>query len=277
MPEVAWFTLDDGARMPWIEFGPTDSTPVIIVPGLTDGLGPVSEPAIAGAIHPPPAEWSQVRVLVVSHRHPLEPGVTTASLADDLASFCDGVLDRPPALIAAHSMGTMVAMHLAVARPELAPRLVLSAPAAAPDEALVTHLEHWADLVARADWEGFARAACETSYTGQELERRLAAVDVFGPPPGTHLAGRHLALTEAALRHDATGLLEQVAQPTLLLAGTDDPIVTPNAVQRVAELMPDAETAWFWGMAHGFPEQDRAAYLSALRSFLADTPVEART
>jgi pimeloyl-ACP methyl ester carboxylesterase len=276
VPDISWFTLDDGARMPWIEFGPADGTPVIIVPGLTDGLGPVSEPAVAGAIHPPPAEWSQVRVLVVSHRHPMD-GVTTASLAADLAAFCDGALDQPPALIAAHSMGAMVAMHLAVKRPELAPRLVLSAPAAAPDDELARHLEHWAELVTVGNWEAFARAACETAYTGQELERRLAAIDVFGPPPGTHLAERHLALTKAALDHDAMGLLEEVLQPTLLLGGTDDPVVTPDAVRRVHELMPNTEIAWFWGMAHGFPEQDRGAYLSALRSFLADTPVEART
>ncbi|MDX1509801.1 MAG: alpha/beta fold hydrolase [Nitriliruptorales bacterium] len=262
--------------MPWIEFGPSDGVPVVIVPGLTDGLGPVSEPAIAAAIPAPPAAWADVRVVVVSHRHPIGDDVTTRSLGRDLAAFVETVLGRPAELVAAHSMGTMIATHLAVDRPDAVRRLVLSAPVAVPDVHLAGHVRRWATLVAEGDWKGFAVAACTAAYTGRERERQLAAIEVVGPPAATHLADRHLALSAVALAHDATTVLPTVDQPTLLLGGTADPVVTPTAVARVADLVPHAEIGWFEGLAHGFPEQDRAGYQSALREFLVDTPVAAR-
>ena len=198
-------------------------------------------------------------------------------LGRDLASFIGAVLDRPAELVAAHSMGTMIATHLAVDRPDAVRRLVLSAPVAVPDEALATQLQAWAQLVASRDWEGFARAACTAAYRGHERERQLAAIEVVGPPAGTHLADRHLALTGAALAHDATAILPGLTQPTLLLGGTADPVVTPASVERVAALLAHADVRWFDGLAHGFPEQDRAGYQSALREFLVDTPVAARS
>lgn len=277
MPDIRWYELGDGAGMPWIQFGPDAGTPVLIVPGLTDGLGPVSEPSVAARIQPPPRAWDQLRVIVVSHRHPIPRRTTTRALAADLADFCDGVLGAAPELIAAHSMGAMITMLLAFERPDLARRLVLSAPVATPDEAFVAHIRGWADLVIAGDWVGFAREACETAYTGAERDQQLAAIDVVGPPAATHLADRHLALTDVALGHDATDVLPNVDAPTLVMGGSDDPVVSPAAVQRVAELLPNAELQWFPGLAHGFPEQGRSAYQQALRTFLAGTPVAARS
>lgn len=259
---LRWFQRD-GARLPWVAMGPADGPVALALPGLSDGLMPLSEvgPHVIGRART--ARRLPFRVLTVSHRHPVVPGATTRDLADDAAAFVESVVGAP-VIVVGHSMGGMVAQWLAARRPDLVRRLVLTATLARPVPAFREVLERWEAMVVGHRWRAFAASANEAAYTGSELLRRRLLLRVGRPPAAPHLVDRHRALTAACLSHDTTGVLGEVTCPTLVLAGAEDRVVPPTASRALADAVPGAEYEELSGLAHGFPEQAPARTLGAV-------------
>lgn len=267
VPELRWFDVP-GARMPYLEFGDPTGAPVLVLPGLSDGLAPVSDPQARAVMPPSPRELAGYRVLVLSHRHPLPDGATTVELAVDVHRFLDGVVGQA-AIVCGHSLGAMIAQHLAAGWPMQVRRLVLSATLASADEALRSRTARWDELVRAGDWRAFYTDALRVSYTGSELLRRRLALRLLGSGPPDGPAGRHLALSAACRTHDASRVLGQITAPTLVLAGSHDFLTRPGRALELADLIPDARVRILPGLAHGFPEQARRRYVRHLRQFLA--------
>ncbi len=208
-----WFEPAPGARMPWMVLGRPDGPDVVALPGLSDGLMPLSEvgPHVVG---PPRGARRRVpfRVVTLSHRHPVEVGTTTRELARDAAAFVEAQRDGP-VVVVGHSMGGMVAQWLAADRPDLVRELVLTATLARPVDTFVDQLRAWEAMVVDGRWRAFAAAANEAAYTGSELLRRRLFLRLTRPPAAPHLVDRHRALTAACLEHDATSALERIACP----------------------------------------------------------------
>lgn len=264
------FRLDDGATMSYLEFGTPTGPPVVVLPGLSDGLAPVTEPRARAAMPPPPRELRAFRVLVVSHRDPLPAGVSTRDLADDVRRFVAGVVGGPVTL-AGHSMGAMVAQHVAAEDPATVRRLTLSATVPSADDVLRRRLQRWESLLREGRWARFYDDALAVSYTGSDLLRRRLALRLLGAPALPHLVDRHAALSAACCAHDATASLPDVAAPTLVLAGEEDPLTRVGRARELAAAVPGARLVVLPGLAHGFPEQARRRYVRHLVRFL-DTP-----
>jgi pimeloyl-ACP methyl ester carboxylesterase len=252
--EPRWIELGD-LRFPVLEFGSPDGPPAVLVPGLTDGLAPVSSPAARQLLREAPLPMQRFRCLVVSHRHPALVPLTTRQLALDAAALLESLVDEP-AWVFAHSMGGMVAQHLAADRPELVAGLVLSASLARADDGFREVLARWEALVTARRWRAFSREALATSYTGRELVRRRLLLRVSPAPSyDEELVDRHRALTTACATHDATDRLASIGCPTLVLAGGRDEVCPPRHARELVEGIPDAQLEVFAGMGHGFPEQ----------------------
>lgn len=265
MGTVQWF--DGGAwQMPWLVRGGGPGPTVVAVPGLSDGLGPLSrvQPAL------PRPGGLQARLVALSHRHPLPPGTTTRQLADDLATFLDRAFAEP-VVLAGHSMGGMVAQWVAATRPELLSHLVLTATAARPDDGMRQVLGEWAELVRAHRWRAFAEAADRASWTGSELLRRRLLLRLTRPRAAPDLVERHLALTEACLGHDTSDWLSRIRVPTLVLAGEADPVVSTASSRALADGIRGAQLQVLAGLAHGFPEQARGRTLALLAGHLEAT------
>lgn len=263
---LRWFEQGD-LRMPWVEAGRADGPLVVALPGLSDGLMPLSEvgPRVLGTARS--SRRMPFRVVTVSHRHPVPAGITTRQLAADAAALVEAHLD-PPVVLVGHSMGGMVAQWLAADRPDLVRHLVLTATLARPVPSFVEVLQRWEAMVVEGRWRDFAAAANEAAYTGSELLRRRLLLRVSRPPASPHLVDRHRALTAACLSHDATAVLADITAPTLVLAGADDPVVPPAASRQLADGIPGAAHAQFDGLAHGFPEQSPQRTLAAVAAHL---------
>lgn len=243
---------------------------MVLVPGLTDGLHPVSRPVARELFDDLPVPMDRCRGLVVSYRHPLDDPVTTAGLADDLAAVIDAQVGAP-VVVVAHSMGTMVAQHLAVRRPDLVAGLVLSAPLVDVDARLRTVIERWAAQVREGRWAEFAADALRCSYTGDELDRRRELSAALPPDvPDEQLRQRHLRLSEACLRHDTAALIDRISGPALVLAGEDDPVASPQHARRLATAIGDASLHVLPGLAHGFPEQASGPFTSLVTAFFGE-------
>jgi pimeloyl-ACP methyl ester carboxylesterase len=252
--EPRWIEVGQ-LRFPVLETGSPDGPPAILVPGLTDGLAPVSSPVARQLLQDAPLPMQRFRCLMVSHRHPAEGELTTRQLAADAAALLDELLDQP-AWLFAHSMGAMVAQHLAVERPDLVEGMVLSATLPRADEAFREVLADWEALVLERRWREFSLAALTASYTGSELLRRRIALRVSAVPTyDDELVARHRALTTACATHDAVDRLGAVRCPTLVLSGGRDEVCPPHHGEALADAIPGASYDVFDGLGHGFPEQ----------------------
>jgi pimeloyl-ACP methyl ester carboxylesterase len=114
------------AEVSVLAIGAPTGRPVVLIPGLSDGLAPVEDDAARALYACAPLPLDRTRGLVVAHRAPVRPGMSTLDLAADLRVVLDHLLDRPAVLVA-HSLGGMVAQHLAATAPELVAGLVLTA------------------------------------------------------------------------------------------------------------------------------------------------------
>jgi pimeloyl-ACP methyl ester carboxylesterase len=172
-------------------------------------------------------------------------------------------------VLVAHSMGGMVAQHLAADRPDLVLGLVLSATSGRADEPMRATFARWDALLEAGAIEEFSRDAIDSSFTGIERARRRRTLREEGVDevPPTYVA-RHLALSAACGLHDATDRLHEILAPTLVLAAAGDRVIPPVHSQRLAEALPDARLHVFAGVGHGFPEQDVAGYRREVEPFL---------
>lgn len=263
---------DDGAP-PWLvtlELGDPSGPPIVLVPGLTDGLYPVFDPRGRWLFDDVPVPMDRCRGLVVSYRHPLTGVRSTADLAADVATVLRDVLDRPAVLIC-HSMGTMVAQHLAVTQPELLAGLVLSAPLVTVDDRLRRVVERWSGMVRAGRWDAMAQDALRSSYTGSELDRRRELLEVLEPSAAADgLVDRHLRLSELCLAHRPPEPFGTGDVPTLVLAGELDPVAPPDHATSLAAASPGARLHVLPGLAHGFPEQAPVAFSAFVTSFLGE-------
>jgi pimeloyl-ACP methyl ester carboxylesterase len=257
-------------RVPYLELGRRDGPPVVLLPGLSDGLAPITRRAARRLYAGAPLPLDRIRGIVVSHRSPVAAPITTRQLAADIATVLDVVLDRPAVLVA-HSMGGMVAQHLAADRPELVSGLVLTASSACPDDVVRAVLARWDALVVAHRFEAFARDAVAVSFTGEARRdrQRLLASDP-PPPPPLALIPRHLALSRACATHDAVARLAAIAHPALVLAGGDDRVIPTAQSAALASGLPDGRFAVLEGLGHGFPEQAPERYLDHVVPFVMD-------
>ncbi|ALK34901.1 alpha/beta fold hydrolase [Burkholderia plantarii] len=138
---------------------------------------------------------------------------------DDLLDRVLAHLDRPSALIA-QSMGGVLAIRAALARPELVTHLVLCVTSGGVD----------VEGLGAEDWRTAFRAA-----------------------------GASLPDWFVAYRGDLTDRLPGVTQPTLLIWGDDDPFSPPAVGERLLGTLPDARLHVVRGGRHDLANAHAAA------------------
>jgi 3-oxoadipate enol-lactonase len=208
---------------------------------------------------------SRFRVLRYDHRghgeSPAPPGpYRLADLGADLLALLDR-LGVERAHVCGLSLGGLVGLWLAAAHPERVDRLVVccTAPAFPPPE-------QWHERAATVRARGtavLADALVQRWFTAGFPERHPEVVDrvraMLADVSDEGYAGCCEALAEA----DLTDRLADVGAPTLAVAGAQDPVTPPAALQRIADGVGDGRLAVIPEAAHlaSVEQPDRTAEL----------------
>jgi len=198
---------------------------------------------------------------------PIEP-YTFKGLAESCMALADALECGPVALVG-HGLGAMVALEVAVRRPALVRQLVLCAGGPA------------LDAQAAADWVAPRLQALEQGGGMERLAQTLVPrfIGTGALPEGVRLAGHALSQVYAgAYRRALEALptfsrgaaeLAQLHVPTLLVSGSQDRCTPPDALEALAQVLPDAEHMSLPHVGHWPQLEDPEGFDGALLDFLA--------
>lgn len=196
----------------------------------------------------------------------------TDTYADQLAGFL-GAIGVERAHVAGVSLGAAVGMHLAARHPERVRSLSLHSTWDRSDAYLRAVVEMWRalagamDTVADTVIEGIF-PFCFTPEMYAERPEFVQALDDFvrGRPAQPREA--FLAQTEAALAHDASSVLGQIAAPTLVTFGAHDLVCSTRFADALTGPIADCELTVFDHLSHAGLHEDADAFNAATLDFL---------
>jgi pimeloyl-ACP methyl ester carboxylesterase len=197
---------------------------------------------------------------------------STESYADQMAAFLDAIaVER--AHVAGVSLGAAIGTHLAARHPDRVRSLSLHSGWAATDPFLTALLESWMALA-----RGLPSVAdavilgifpwCFTPEMYAERPDFVAGLEEFVRGRPAQPLEAFLAQCQAVIDHDASGVLGDVAAPTLLTFGARDLCTSTRFAGPLSEGIPDSTVVVFEHLSHAGLHEDPESFNAASLEFL---------
>ncbi len=211
--------------------GPGD---LVILPGLSVQSVLGAAQAIAQAYRPLTDAFT---VTLLERQRDLPPSYPVVAMARDAAQALEA-LGLQKACVFGASMGGMMALELAIRRPELVGRLALGSTCAQVTSPTNRCLAHWASLADAGDARGlylaFGEAVYPPSVFSSLRQQLLEAAATVTPAELI----RFSVLVRGVLGFDVLDDLHRVTCPVLLLHNTDDALMDPLAPEKIRSHLP---------------------------------------
>ena len=198
-----------------------------------------------------------------------ESGLTLTDWAQQIATTL-----TPNTVVCGWSLGGMLALELALQRPDAIAALVLisTTPRFIADE-------HWPHGVTPEAFQAFEhllqndppallRQFIALQSMGDPLPRALARRLAAHPAPSSNLATGLAILRDTDLRAST----QRITQPTLLIQGEADHITATGACHWLQQHLPHARSHLIHHAAHALPLSHPQETAHAMRAFFADLP-----
>jgi pimeloyl-ACP methyl ester carboxylesterase len=226
--------------------------PLLLIMGIT----------AAGSVWEPHAfEWKKhYRCILTDNRgvgfsdKPDSP-YTTGQMADDHAGLLDS-LGLEKVHVVGVSMGSTIAMQLALRHPDKVKSMVLMCPWARCDATAKGIFEHMMHCKARFTPEEFSlyiqllifsKSSWDNDKVRAELEAGRKENPAF-PQPLHGLEGQ----AAACINHHVIDQLSTIRIPTYVIGGKEDIFTPPWMGQEIAEAIPDAKIYLYEKLGHAF-------------------------
>ena len=171
--------------------------------------------------------------------------------------------------VVAHSMGTIIATHLAAAAPGRVTRLSLFGPLLAPSEMARAAIRARAAEARRGDMQPIADALLQVSVAAETRARRPAAV-AFVRESLMRQDPEGYARTCEALAAMEPADTSKIDCPTLLVTGDDDVVAPPQAVRMMGERIAGSRVEVLRGCGHWTPVEKPEECVGLLKRFLVE-------
>ena len=218
-----------GGATDWFCFGSGKKT-LAGIPGMS--IKPISHSAeaIAAAFAGFTRDWT---VYVFGRGRKVREDVSIETLAADVAGAMDG-LGLRGADVFAVSLGGMIALRLALTRPELVRSLALCSTCAGMNGFGRAETGKWAELAESGDGAALCREMIAAIYSPEFVSGNRAAFDYLesmGEPDDIDRIGR---LVRATAGFDVTADLGKITCPAFVLGSERDAVLSPEAVRALA-------------------------------------------
>jgi len=203
-----------------------------------------------------------------------------ADMAADAIGLLDA-LDIEVAHVVGASMGGMIAQSIAIAAPERVATLTSIMSTTGDGDVGQPHPEVLSVLMAppAADREAYVAQSVEGSRAIGSPEHfdeaRAARTAGAGYDRCYHPAGVAHQLVAIVASPSRSEALSHLDRPTLVIHGTDDPLVDPSGGRRTAEVIPGAELLMLEGMGHDLPVHYWPPVIEAITNLAATSAVGA--
>jgi len=197
---------------------------------------------------------------------------STDGYADQVAAFLDAIgVER--AHVAGMSLGAAVGIHLAARHPDRVRSLSLHGCWDASDDYLKIVLEQWRTLASRLPTvaDVVIQGIFPWCFTPEMYVERPEFVDtledfVRGRP--AQPVDAFLAQTEAAIAHDASGVLGEIDAPTLITFGARDLVCSTRFAEPLKSGIAGSELVVFEHLSHAGLHEDPETFNRATLDFL---------
>ena len=205
-------------QMRFFRFGRSGARPLVLLPGLS--VKPVADSADAVALGYS-CFVEDFEVFVFERRDDLPAVYNIADMACDTAAAMDALGLRASAVMGV-SQGGMIALELALRRPELVNALVLCSTAASVKDKGADVLQHWIDLANGGDATALMRSFAETIYTDAFYARYKKAFDRLAATVTPEELARFDRLAQGTPGFNLEGELSAVRCPALVIGARGD-------------------------------------------------------
>lgn len=171
--------------------------------------------------------------------------------------------------VVGHSMGTIVAQHLAAAEPAMVRSLALFGPLLAPPDQARANIRGRAAKARQEGMRGIADALVQASLSTETRTKRQTAVAfvreslMAQDPDGYARSCEALAEMQAA----DTG---KIACPTLLVTGDEDVVSPPQSVRMMGQKIAGSRVEVLRGCGHWTPVEKPDECIELLKRFYQD-------
>ncbi|MFY1668779.1 alpha/beta fold hydrolase [Plantactinospora sp. WMMB334] len=187
-------------------------------------------------------------------------------LAEDCAALIRG-LGYERAHIFGSSFGGLIALQVAVSVPDVVQSLTVGATVSSASAMQASMASEIIDLSpSQRDAPMLAFALSERGQADEKLVAELMSILVHRSPEAD---ARRLG---AIPGFDVTDRLPEIAAPTLLIYGEDDPAARPEIGQKIADAIPGARLEVIQGARHGITVEFAQETARLLRDFVLAHP-----
>ena len=240
-----------GIEMEYARFG-TGARPFVILPGLSLKSVIPSAATVAEAY----AAFGEDHTVYLFDRRKHAPeGYTVRNMAEETAAVMDALGLRDADVFGA-SQGGMIALYLAIGRPELVHRMALGSTLCRPNAVSNAVVERWIALAQAGDVEALVRDSVEMTYA----PATAAAFGEVFVRANSNLSPEELrtflVMARAGAGMDCYADLKKIRCPVLVIGAGGDRIATADASREIAEQL--GCEAYFYGTEYGHAVYDEA-------------------
>ena len=244
----------NGKTVDYVTFG-TGNQPLVIIPGLGDGLQTVKGMAMPFSITYRILA-DRYKIYVFSRINELRQGYTTRDMAADVAEAME-VLTITSVYVMGISQGGMIAQWLAADFPERVQKLILAVTTAKPSQLARERIEHWQKLSQSGNFKHLMLDIAQHSYTQKSYQKWRLLYNVMGIFGRIKDKQRIDIQSVSCLKHDSLDFLEKINCPTLIIGAEKDDVLGVDGSLELHQHIKDSQLTILPECGHALYEQNK--------------------